>query len=420
MSGTKQWQLQPGRDGHSWPLTYAAWPSDRLIAGSPHSTQRFLFDGDSQRKVHPVVDYVRHAPLNFRMDSVQCTVLGFKTKSFYTVSSNGNRLILCFCRFSLLISGAFCCEVICVRCCSSLLVANLCMQVPAFDPSLVISQNTHTQFLQLYADNSDEDFQSALRQLGMFKPDDLYPNQERVSLTKLRLLLREVTGVLVLAQPVFGRKVICLCRRFWPASGQCPHELFVRWIHADPLIRLGDLQHLTRGHGVQTIAGVDSRLRSGIVDSGGRPVQVPSSSAYDTMESLKQRAYRKAQSARKRSRLSFGGRALFCSPGKSSACEPELSPSRLQFSDLSSVLPDLMSDCWSLYHGALTRLSSMGPTAKWLRSSGAGTRLAALLTHPQTPQPSKLLIQAIHQSVVAEVRRVRRSKDVAAHLLRST
>jgi len=146
----------------------------------------------------------------------------------------------------------------------------------------------HGNFLQPFADNSEKDFQAALRHLGMFKPDDLYPNQERVSLTKLRMLLSEVTGVLVLAQPVFGRKVICLCRRFWPASGQCPHELFVRWILADPLIRLGDLQDLTRGHGVQTIAGVDERLRSGIVASGGRPVQVPSNSSYDTMESVKQ------------------------------------------------------------------------------------------------------------------------------------
>jgi len=261
---------------------------------------------------------------------------------------------------------------------------------------------------------------SALRHLGMFKPDDLYPNQERVSLTKLRMLLSEVTGVLVLPQPVFGRKVICLCRRFWPASGQCPHELFVRWILADPLIRLGDLQDLTRGHGVQTIAGVDSRLRSGIVASGGRPVQVPSNSAYDTMESLKQRALARALSARKRSRLSSGGRALFCSPGKSSACDPQPSPTRPQASDLSSVLLDLMSDCFSSYHGALIRLSSMGPTAKWLSSSGAGTRLKALVSHPQTPLPSKLLIQAIHQSVVADVRRGRRAKDVAGQLLCST
>jgi hypothetical protein len=98
--GSSQWQLQSCRDGHSWQLTYAAWPSERLIAGSPHSTQRFLFDGDVQRKVHPVVDYVRHAPLNFRMSSVQCSALGFKSSSFYTVlicSSNHLVPVISFC-----------------------------------------------------------------------------------------------------------------------------------------------------------------------------------------------------------------------------------------------------------------------------------------------------------------------------------
>ena len=82
--GSSQWQLQTGREGHSWPLTHAAWPSDRLIAGSPHSTQRFIFEGDVQRKVHSVVDYVRFAPSNFFVSSVSRAVLGFKVSLFYT------------------------------------------------------------------------------------------------------------------------------------------------------------------------------------------------------------------------------------------------------------------------------------------------------------------------------------------------
>jgi hypothetical protein len=83
--GSSQWQLQLGRDGHSWPLTHAAWPSERLIAGSPHSTQRFIFDGDVQRKAHSFVDYVRFAPSNFRVSSMSRSVLGFKASLFYTV-----------------------------------------------------------------------------------------------------------------------------------------------------------------------------------------------------------------------------------------------------------------------------------------------------------------------------------------------
>jgi hypothetical protein len=79
-----------------------------------------------------------------------------------------------------------------------------------------------------------------------------------------------------------------------------------------------------------------------------------------------------------------------------------------------------MSDEFPAYHAAPGRLSSMAPTAKWLASSGAGKRLRALLSHPQTPQPSKLLIKAIQQSVVAEVQRGRRAKGVAADMLCST
>ena len=79
-----------------------------------------------------------------------------------------------------------------------------------------------------------------------------------------------------------------------------------------------------------------------------------------------------------------------------------------------------MSDDFILYHAALGRLSSMAPTAKWLASSGAGKRLKALVSPPQTPRPSKMLIQAIHQSVVSEVQRGRRAKGVAADMLCST
>ena len=60
-------------------------------------------------------------------------------------------------------------------------------QVPAFDPTLIIDEGMHANFLQLFADNAEKDFQAALRHLGMFKPDDLYPKQERVSLTKSRM-----------------------------------------------------------------------------------------------------------------------------------------------------------------------------------------------------------------------------------------
>jgi hypothetical protein len=168
---------------------------------------------------------------------------------------------------------------------------------------VTIDETTRENFVQLFADNSEKEFQAALRHLGMFKPDDLYHQNERVSLTKLRMLLCELTGVLVLSQPVYGRSVICLCRRFWLATGQCSHELFVRWLRHDPAICLGDLKELTRGHGVQTFGGVDDRLRSGIVGARGRPAQVPSCSSLHTMEWLKNRARARSQARQQGSRI---------------------------------------------------------------------------------------------------------------------
>jgi hypothetical protein len=79
-----------------------------------------------------------------------------------------------------------------------------------------------------------------------------------------------------------------------------------------------------------------------------------------------------------------------------------------------------MSDVFPVYHAAIGRIASMAPTAKLLSSSGAGKRLRYLLSHPETPQPSKLLIQAMFNSVVALVRRERHAKRVAADMLGST
>jgi len=63
--GSSEWQLQSGCHGYSWPLTHAEWPSRRLLSRSPQTTERFIYEGDTQRKVHSVADYARFAPAIF-------------------------------------------------------------------------------------------------------------------------------------------------------------------------------------------------------------------------------------------------------------------------------------------------------------------------------------------------------------------
>jgi hypothetical protein len=94
--------------------------------------------------------------------------------------------------------------------------------------------------------------------------------------------------------------------------------------------------------------------------------------------------------------------------------------SGLELSDFNAAVSDLMSDDFPVYHAAIGRIASMAPAARLPSSSGAGKRLRYLLSHLDTPQPSKLQIQALFASVVASVRRERQAKRVAADMLGST
>jgi hypothetical protein len=55
-----------------------------LRSGAPQQTERFMFEGDMQRKVHSVVDYNRAAPVNFGVCTLKQSVLGLRGLRFYT------------------------------------------------------------------------------------------------------------------------------------------------------------------------------------------------------------------------------------------------------------------------------------------------------------------------------------------------
>ena len=86
-------------------------------------------------------------------------------------------------------------------------------------------------------------------------------------------------------------------------------------------------------------------------------------------------------------------------------------------SDLELVVKDLMSDDFVVYFPAIGRISQLAPSASLLKSSGAGRRLRSLAELATTPMPAKVQIRAIFDSLVALVRRERRSKRVASDML---
>jgi hypothetical protein len=195
------------------------------------------------------------------------------------------------------------------------------------------------------------------------------------------------------------------------------HELFVRWLDGDEAIRMGDLAELTRGNGVQTVAGIDERARSGSLVSPGRPVKVLRGFPLATMEALKARVRARCAVRLQADRTSSAGRALFCSPGKAKPVVAEQSCGQIRARDLEVAAGDLRSSSFVQYFDAVGRIAKLAPSVAELKSSGAGPRLRALLSNVSTTMPVKIQIQTIFDSVVAAVQRERHAKRVAADMI---
>ena len=66
-------------------LSWSSLAFDLLISGPPQQTEWFMYEGDTQRKVHCVADYIRGAPVNFCVTTPQQSMLGFPVRRCYTV-----------------------------------------------------------------------------------------------------------------------------------------------------------------------------------------------------------------------------------------------------------------------------------------------------------------------------------------------
>ena len=148
--------------------------------------------------------------------------------------------------------------------------------VPRYDASLAIDATTHDAFMRaasLSASDQSFSLKAALQDLNLHVPDVEYDNGKRLSQARFRTLFTELCGVCVLRRPLFGYRVVCLCPDFWSLTGQCVHEVFVRYLEGDREAQLAPLVAMTRGQGVQSAAesAATGRDAHRAVESRGQP-----------------------------------------------------------------------------------------------------------------------------------------------------
>ena len=94
-----------------------------------------------------------------------------------------------------------------------------------------------------------EEVTEALSELGCLRKESTEGSKSVVSLGKLGTLMSGLAGVQVLerGEAMFGLRVVCSCPRFI-RSGQCEHELFVRFLRGDRFVvgAMKDYTHVPR------------------------------------------------------------------------------------------------------------------------------------------------------------------------------
>ena len=87
-----------------------------------------------------------------------------------------------------------------------------------------------------------------------------------------RALMNERTGIPKFATSQYGHNSFCFWRYVWAKSGQCSHELFMRWIAGDEGINMSLMRDMTLCECPQNSKPLDQQHRREI---SGRPLGIP-------------------------------------------------------------------------------------------------------------------------------------------------
>ena len=178
-------------------------------------------------------------------------------------------------------------------------------------------------------------------------------------------------------------------------------------------MNLGALREMTVGHGVQSPEHFDSPRRAVLLRMrGGRPVKVPSFSAYSTMETLRTAAIAKSQARlQKRTALQERVLELFETPTKMPVLPlaDDEADEGMTEKKAQELLRDLQASEFRTYFCSLLKLARAGLTRQQADRFGFGKAVRRLHSRPncscaETKQNSSLFELTLIRDLTAIIR----------------
>ena len=235
--------------------------------------------------------------------------------------------------------------------------------------------------------------------------DDRYPDGTRLSMARFRTLFSSLCLVATLRAPMGNLRAICSCTLFM-RQAECAHELFVRWLNADPAVVFGQLRAQTRGEGNINPQQLETTMRlraTGV----GRPVNIPAAAALSTMDAIRDRAKKRSDAIRASTKAEkekvwqhFG--TPQDGQGDDVSKAELMVPGAARSAKLRSVAFDLKSRLFPVYFSALLSVETLRVTVAEGKEFGIGE----LMTHfiRNSPMPSKALCHKIVKRWQSEAR----------------
>lgn len=273
--------------------------------------------------------------------------------------------------------------------------------VPVSDPSLNVDEAgssctqqpriSHSQasaqlFVKMLRARNKDEVRAAWRLCDIWAAAPGEP--ERLRLHRLRHLHRSLCAVAVLTPAFPAGRTRCSCE-IYVKHGQCPHELYVRWLLGDDAMTMVPLAELTKKIAPKAAAAKQKAAVPQARRGPGRQPGLPAAAALLTMQALAARLQeRAAAKSQKEERV----KNLFASPERprvqqDSAAERE--------SKMAGLAEALRSPDFKVHFHAMSQVSAMAVTLAEAQGSGIGKAVHALKKRADLPAPAAALAQKL-------------------------
>ena len=332
----------------------------RFVTGDAAWSERLICLGEGQLRLPSVVSLVTSAPHNFQVSDIERFALDDVVR-VYTL--------------------------------------------PYQTAQMKIDEETHKCMISLLSARTLEDVELAARRIGAWIDVPGEMRCGRISISMLRSVLSSVVTVCVLSDAVgveFDMAVRCSCGTYcW--QGQCPHELFVRYLEGDDKLDVRDLHLLTR----KVTADRVEKPLSAFMFKKRSTVQLPSALAWKTMadinrESQRRTALRKAKALKKDKAFMVLFHPTSEIPQQAVGVDdlPVVARKKL----LERLRQDLVSDDFARMFSALSQILKANVTVAEATDSGCGRCVQRLTRDVDTSLPVLAIAQRIMQQWKASLR----------------